>query len=272
MGFSSVGWSSWRAWSWARRSGDDERRAPDRERGAVGLTGPVDHGVPVVRRAPSPRQPENSTPPRVGSNPGRRRDLPLGWRGAPDAPRGARARRPADRRPHRGPPRPHLHRRLRRRGDDLLPLHAAGGLDASSSSPARTDVTLDGKPAPYADGRIALTDLRRDNEVRVTARMPYVTDGDGMTVTIDPADGERYVCAHTSMDITQKVIPCFDQPDIKSTFAADRDRAVALDRARQRPAGARAERGRGGRTPGPSGRPRRSRPTSSPSSADRGCR
>ena len=34
----------------------------------------------------------------------------------------------------------------------------------------------------------------------------------------DPADGERYVCAHTSMDITQKVIPCFDQPDIKSTF------------------------------------------------------
>ncbi|WP_253941999.1 aminopeptidase N [Nocardioides sp. zg-1230] len=81
-----------------------------------------------------------------------------------------------------------------------------------------TDVTLDGTPAPYADGRIALTDLDVTNTVRVTARMPYVTDGDGMTVTIDPADGERYVCAHTSMDITQKVIPCFDQPDIKSTF------------------------------------------------------
>ena len=82
-----------------------------------------------------------------------------------------------------------------------------------------TDVTLDGQPAPYADGRIALTDLRETNTVRVTARMPYVTDGDGMTVTVDPADGERYVCAHTSMDITQKVIPCFDQPDLKSTFA-----------------------------------------------------
>ena len=81
-----------------------------------------------------------------------------------------------------------------------------------------TDVTLDGEPAPYADGRIALTDLAEHNEVRVTARMPYVTDGDGMTVTLDPADGERYVCAHTSMDITQKVIPCFDQPDIKSTY------------------------------------------------------
>jgi aminopeptidase N len=81
------------------------------------------------------------------------------------------------------------------------------------------DVTLDGQPAPYADGRIALTGLAETNEVRVTARMPYVHDGDGMTETIDPADGERYVCAHTSMDITQKVIPCFDQPDIKSTFA-----------------------------------------------------
>ena len=82
-----------------------------------------------------------------------------------------------------------------------------------------SDVTLDGRPAPYADGRIALDDLAETNTVRVTARMPYVTDGDGMTVTIDPADGERYVCAHTSMDITQKVIPCFDQPDLKSTFA-----------------------------------------------------
>ena len=81
------------------------------------------------------------------------------------------------------------------------------------------DVTLDGSPAAYGDGRIALPDLAEHNEVRVTARMPYVTDGDGMTVTTDPADGERYVCAHTSMDITQKVIPCFDQPDIKSTFA-----------------------------------------------------
>ena len=81
-----------------------------------------------------------------------------------------------------------------------------------------TDVTLDGAPAAYDDGRIALPDLGATNTVRVTARMPYVTDGDGMTATIDPADGERYVCAYTSMDIAQKVIPCFDQPDIKTTF------------------------------------------------------
>ena len=81
-----------------------------------------------------------------------------------------------------------------------------------------TEVTLDGRPAPYDGTRIALTDLAAHNEVRVRARMPYVTDGDGMTVTVDPADGERYVCGFTAMDIAQKVLPCFDQPDLKSTF------------------------------------------------------
>jgi aminopeptidase N len=77
---------------------------------------------------------------------------------------------------------------------------------------------LDGRPAQYDAGRILLRHLAEANEVRVTARLPYVTDGDGMTVTVDPADDERYVCAFTGMDIAQKVIPCFDQPDLKTTF------------------------------------------------------
>ncbi|HEX3002905.1 MAG TPA: aminopeptidase N [Angustibacter sp.] len=81
-----------------------------------------------------------------------------------------------------------------------------------------SDVTLDGAPAPYDGRRITLSDLGETNQVRVTARLPYVTDGDGMTVTVDPADGERYVCGFTAMDIAQKVIPCFDQPDLKTTF------------------------------------------------------
>jgi len=80
------------------------------------------------------------------------------------------------------------------------------------------DVTLDGEPAPYDGRRITLAELAGANEVRVTARLPYVTDGDGMTVLDDPVDGERYVCALTSMDITQRVLPCFDQPDLKTVF------------------------------------------------------
>ena len=81
------------------------------------------------------------------------------------------------------------------------------------------DVVVEGLSASY-DGarRVLLDDLAATNEVRIRARLPYVTDGDGMTVTTDPADGERYVCGFTAMDIAQKVVPCFDQPDLKTTF------------------------------------------------------
>ena len=47
------------------------------------------------------------------------------------------------------------------------------------------------------------------------ARVPYVTDGDGMHPFTDPADGETYVSAYVGMDIAQRVFPCFDQNDLK---------------------------------------------------------
>ncbi|GAB2975088.1 aminopeptidase N [Nocardioides montaniterrae] len=81
-----------------------------------------------------------------------------------------------------------------------------------------SDVLVDGREAAYDGERITLSGLAAQNTVRVNATMPYVTDGDGMTVTVDPADGERYVCAFTAMDIAHRVLPCFDQPDLKTTF------------------------------------------------------
>ena len=78
--------------------------------------------------------------------------------------------------------------------------------------------TADGTTWAYDGRRITLTGLAAQNTVTVRARMPYVTDGDGMTVVIDPADDERYVSGFTAMDIAQRVIPCFDQPDIKTSF------------------------------------------------------
>ena len=50
----------------------------------------------------------------------------------------------------------------------------------------------------------------------VEARLPYVTDGDGMHTFTDPADGERYVRRTLGMDIAQRVFACFDQPDLKA--------------------------------------------------------
>ncbi len=79
-------------------------------------------------------------------------------------------------------------------------------------------VTVNGAAgqAAYDGARIALTGLLAHNEVVVEARLPYVTDGDGMHTFTDPADGERYVCAYVGVDITQRVFACFDQVDLKA--------------------------------------------------------
>ncbi|MBZ5739709.1 aminopeptidase N [Nocardioides mangrovi] len=74
--------------------------------------------------------------------------------------------------------------------------------------------------ATYDGSRIRLNHLATDgvNEVEVDARLPYVTDGDGMHRTVDPADGEAYVGAYLGMDIAHKVYACFDQNDLKASF------------------------------------------------------
>jgi aminopeptidase N len=82
-------------------------------------------------------------------------------------------------------------------------------------------VSVNGAPleAAYDGARIALAGLAEHNEVVVDARLPYVTDGDGMHTFTDPADGERYVSAYVGIDITQRVFACFDQVDLKAPIA-----------------------------------------------------
>ncbi|CAI9398838.1 aminopeptidase N [Nocardioides sp. T2.26MG-1] len=88
---------------------------------------------------------------------------------------------------------------------------------------AATDlsVTLDGRVVPPAyDGRrLRLSGLAGAHELVVAARLPYVTDGDGMHRMTDPADGATYVGAYLGMDIAQKVFCCFDQNDVKAPIA-----------------------------------------------------
>ncbi len=82
-------------------------------------------------------------------------------------------------------------------------------------------VALDGQqvdPA-YEGRRVHLVGLGGPHEVVVTARLPYVTDGDGMHRMVDPADGATYVGAYLGMDIAQKVFCCFDQNDLKAPIA-----------------------------------------------------
>ncbi|MBB3088778.1 aminopeptidase N [Nocardioides albus] len=75
--------------------------------------------------------------------------------------------------------------------------------------------------AAYDGGRLSLIGLSTEtvNEVEVVATLPYTTDGDGMHTFTDPADGLRYVSAYLGMDNAAKVVACFDQTDLKASFA-----------------------------------------------------
>jgi aminopeptidase N len=79
-------------------------------------------------------------------------------------------------------------------------------------------VELDGVEVdPSYDGRrLHLSGLGGHHEVVVRAQVPYVTDGDGMHVFTDPADGATYASAYLGMDVAQRVFACFDQNDLKA--------------------------------------------------------
>ncbi|MGN6782034.1 MAG: aminopeptidase N [Marmoricola sp.] len=93
-------------------------------------------------------------------------------------------------------------------GDTFAEL--VGALDASA--------LLDGAPVPVDldGGRIAVELAPGEHELVVDARLPYVTDGEGMNTFTDPEDGARYVGAYCGMDVAHKVFACFDQPDLKA--------------------------------------------------------
>ncbi|WP_148615636.1 aminopeptidase N [Nocardioides rubriscoriae] len=88
------------------------------------------------------------------------------------------------------------------------------------SGASDVDVELDpehqGVTWSYDGHRIHLSGLGGRHSLVVTAKVPYVTDGDGMHTFTDPADGETYVAAYVGMDVAQKVFPCFDQNDLKA--------------------------------------------------------
>ncbi|HEU4811580.1 MAG TPA: aminopeptidase N [Nocardioides sp.] len=97
--------------------------------------------------------------------------------------------------------------------DTFLELAHARDVRVTVDGEDRGDGGYDGRRLPLA-GLGAGT-----HEVVVDARVPYVTDGDGMHTMTDPADGERYVGAYCGMDIAQKIFACFDQNDLKATIA-----------------------------------------------------
>ncbi|MFI5981068.1 aminopeptidase N [Streptomyces sp. NPDC051555] len=81
---------------------------------------------------------------------------------------------------------------------------------------------LDGTPldpAALTGDRLPLTGLTEGpHELRVEASMRYSRTGEGLHRFTDPADGETYVYSQMFLDDVQRVLPAFDQPDLKAVF------------------------------------------------------
>ncbi len=80
-------------------------------------------------------------------------------------------------------------------------------------------VALD--PATWRQGRIPLTGLQQHNTLRIAGTMAYSSDGEGLHRHTDPADQRTYLYAMSFLAAAPRWFGCFDQPDLKSTYAFD---------------------------------------------------
>jgi aminopeptidase N len=71
----------------------------------------------------------------------------------------------------------------------------------------------------YSGARLALPGLAADNELVVRARCWFMTTGEGLHRSTDPADGALYLHTQFAAADARRVLACFDQPDLKATFA-----------------------------------------------------
>ena len=84
------------------------------------------------------------------------------------------------------------------------------------------EITLNGRTidpaAAYRDGRIALTGLDAENELRVSASCAYGTDGGGLGRYTDSSDGKVYTYSNCEPADARRMFANFEQPDLKAVF------------------------------------------------------
>ncbi|MDR1999040.1 MAG: aminopeptidase N [Frankiaceae bacterium] len=69
------------------------------------------------------------------------------------------------------------------------------------------------------DGGLALPDLAAENVLVIDAACLYTNTGEGLHRFVDPVDGEVYLYSQFETADAKRMFACFDQPDLKATFA-----------------------------------------------------
>ena len=70
----------------------------------------------------------------------------------------------------------------------------------------------------YVDSRIELSGLEADNELVVTASLPYSRTGEGLHRFVDPVDDRVYTYSQFEVPDARRDFTTFEQPDLKSRF------------------------------------------------------
>ncbi|MFI7586893.1 aminopeptidase N [Spongisporangium articulatum] len=90
-------------------------------------------------------------------------------------------------------------------------------------APTVHEVVLNGTSLPLdavvSTARIALPGLAASNELRVVADGEYMHTGEGLHRFVDPVDDEVYLYSQFEVADARRVFTCFDQPDLKATYA-----------------------------------------------------
>jgi aminopeptidase N len=106
-------------------------------------------------------------------------------------------------------------------------LRAGADTFAEHEVPVWTSARLDGVPldlGTVAGNRLPLRGLAAGRHVlEVVAEAAYSRTGEGLSRTVDPADGATYLYQQSFLDDAQRTFACFDQPDLKArvTLTAD---------------------------------------------------
>jgi aminopeptidase N len=86
------------------------------------------------------------------------------------------------------------------------------------------EISFNGRPFPAtafdpSRARVAVRGLLANNELRVVADCAYQHTGVGLHRVVDPVDGHVYLHTQFEPFDAHRVFTCFDQPDIKGSFA-----------------------------------------------------